>query len=308
MHRRRALQVTSKDHTVLSRNSLPRRPQRLATATRLLTPANRGREARLNDWRRYTAPTEVIRPGSPTVQAAQPPGGGTPGVQQPSGPASRFEGLLPLAGPPPMLGPVPNEQTKKKYGRFADGQIAPEDTIEVVAGHPIVKMLWEKPRRLYIPNEEFATCQIVTDRQIAIVGKKPGRTVLDIWFPDPRDPNDPGKDQVLSYMIAVLPDTEEFEIRRWRERKQLEAEWNPTKRRSRYSKGKSRKHSPTAQSNSRWWESRLWFEAKRRTLSKLRKSSPSLQSTRRWEIEDRALHPPWAGMAPAVKMSIYTWA
>ena len=69
-------------------------------------------------------------------------------------------------------------------------------------------VLREKPRRIYIPDENVAGFQIVTDQQFAVVGKKMGRTVLNLWFPDPRDPNDQNKDRTLSYMVVVLPDPE----------------------------------------------------------------------------------------------------
>ena len=122
------------------------------------------------------------------------------------------------------MGPAPTAEIQKEYARFADGQIAPKDTIEVVVGRTVVKVLWAKPRRIYIPSEDYATIQVVTDEQIAVVGKKPGRTVLDLWFPDPRNPNDPSKDRTLSYMIVVLPETGQYELQRWQERKRLEAE------------------------------------------------------------------------------------
>ena len=102
-------------------------------------------------------------------------------VEQPSVPQvppqteSRFEGLLPTAGPPPALGPTPTAEVQKEYAQFADGRISPQETIEVVVGRAVIKVLWEKPRRIYVPSEDFVTCQVVTDRQIAIVGKRTGR-------------------------------------------------------------------------------------------------------------------------------------
>ena len=131
---------------------------------------------------------------------------------------------LAAGGAPAGNGPHAHPGGREEYARFADGQIAPRDTIEVVAGRAVVKVLWTKPRRIYVPSEEYATIQVVTDEQISIVGKKPGRTVLDLWFPDPHSPNDPSKDRTLSYMIVVLPETGQCELQRWQERKRLEAE------------------------------------------------------------------------------------
>ncbi len=166
-----------------------------------------------------TAGPEIIRPSSPATPNVQPAN-----PQVAPEPENRFQNLLPSAGPPPTLGPVPAAEVEREYARFADGQIEPKETIQVLVGHSVVKVLWEKPRRLYIPNEEYAMCQVVTDQQIAIVGKKPGRTVLDLWFPDPRNPNDPSKDRALSYMIVVLPDTGQTELQRWLEKKRFDAE------------------------------------------------------------------------------------
>ena len=63
----------------------------------------------------------------------------------------------------------------------------------MVVGRAKVIVLREKPRRIYVPDENVAGFQIVTDQEFAVVGKKAGRTVLDLWFPDPRDPNDPAE-------------------------------------------------------------------------------------------------------------------
>jgi pilus assembly protein CpaC len=162
---------------------------------------------------------EIIRPSVPANPSAQP--SAPPATTEP---ADRFQGLLPVAGPPPVLGPVPTPEVQRDYAQFADGQITPKDTIEVVVGRAVVKVLSAKPRRIFMPNEDYAIYQVVTDQQIAIVGKKGGRTVLDLWFPDPNNPNDPSKDRALSYMIVVLPDTGQSDLMRWQERRRMEAE------------------------------------------------------------------------------------
>ena len=116
---------------------------------------------------------------------------------------------LPTLGLPPGLGtPEPTPEIKRQYGQFVEREIAPENTIQVVVGRAKVIVLREKPRRIYIPDENVAGFQVVTDQEFAVVGKKAGRTVLDLWFPDPRDPSDQRKDRTLSYMVVVLPDPE----------------------------------------------------------------------------------------------------
>ena len=89
--------------------------------------------------------------------------------------------------------PSRRRRSRREYGQFVEREIAPENTIQVVVGRAKVIVLREKPRRIYVPDENVAGFQIVTDQEFAVVGKKPGRTVLNLWFPDPRDPNDPSR-------------------------------------------------------------------------------------------------------------------
>ena len=175
---------------------------------------------------------EIIRPGVPAVQGTRRhpnrarlrlnPANPVPGVASPFDP-TQFR--LPTLGLPPGLGtPEPTPEIKREYGQFVEREITPENTIQVVVGRAKVIVLREKPRRIYIPDENVAAFQVVTDQQFAIVGKKIGRTILNLWFPDPRDPSDQNKDRVLSYMVVVLPDPERAALDVLEERKRLEAE------------------------------------------------------------------------------------
>ena len=178
---------------------------------------------------------EVMRPGTPTLSGTQSAGAGPLGVLPPSEPARPFQGpaspfdatqfRLPTLGLPPGLGtPEPTPEIQRQYGQFVEREIAPENTIQVVIGRAKVIVLREKPRRIYIPDENVAGFQVVTDQEFAVVGKKMGRTVLDLWFPDPRDPNDQRKDRTLSYMVVVLPDPERAALDVLEERRRLEAQ------------------------------------------------------------------------------------
>jgi pilus assembly protein CpaC len=188
---------------------------------------------------------EIIRPGTPALQGTQLPGAGPSGVppagilpagvQPPSEPVRAYQGIaspfdptqfrLPTLGLPPGLGtPEPTPEIKKEYGQFVEREILPENTIQVVVGQAKVIALREKPRRIYAPDETVAGFQVVTDLEFAVVGKKAGRTVLDLWFPDPRNPNDPQKDRTLSYMVVVLPDPERAALEVLEERRRLEAQ------------------------------------------------------------------------------------
>jgi len=181
------------------------------------------------------ASPEIIRPAAPLIPLPQPSGVSPAAAQPQSGPAGPAQAIaspfdptqfrLPTLGLPPGLGtPEPTPKVKKEYGQFVEREIAPENTIQVVAGQAKVIVLREKPRRIYIPDENVAGFQVVTDQEFAVVGKKPGRTVLDLWFPDPRDPNDPQQDRTLSYMVVVLPDPERAALDVLEERRRLEAQ------------------------------------------------------------------------------------
>ena len=196
---------------------------------------SRGLEASRNAWRR-TRPARrsfgrvfrrfrarsrpPLRPRA--VQPLRKPARPYQGIASPFDP-TQFR--LPTLGLPPGLGtPEPTPEIKREYGQFVEREIAPENTIQVVVGRAKVIVLREKPRRIYIPDETVAGFQIVTDQQFAIVGKKIGRTVLNLWFPDPRNPNDPNRDRTLSYLVVVLPDPERAALDVLQERKRLEAQ------------------------------------------------------------------------------------
>ncbi len=182
---------------------------------------------------------EIIRPGIPAIQLPQPAGSGSAGTAsvgaQPSEATRALQGIgspfdpsqfrFPTLGLPPGLGvPEPSPEIKQKYGQFVEREIAPENTIQVVVGRAKIIVLREKPRHIYAPDENVASFQIVTGLEYAIVGKRQGTTVLNLWFPDPNDPNNPQKDRTLSYMVVVLNDPERAALDVLAERRRLEAQ------------------------------------------------------------------------------------
>lgn len=170
---------------------------------------------------------EVLRPGAPGTQPplAQPPAE-LPHPREPlPSPFGPTQFRLPTLGLPPGLGtPEPTPEVKKTFGKFVEREIAPENTIQVVEGRAKKIKLREKPRRTYIPDETVAGLQIITDQEFAIVGKKQGSTVLDLWFADAADPADLNKDQELEYLVIVLPDLERAALEVMAERQRLEAQ------------------------------------------------------------------------------------
>ncbi len=154
----------------------------------------------------------------PASEAARP-------VQEIASPFDPSQFRLPTLGYPPGLGlPEPSQETKDEYGRFVAREISPENTIQVVVGRAKVISLRDKPRRIYIPDEKIAAVQMITDQEFSVVGKKTGTTVLDLWFADPANPNDPARDRTLSYMVVVLPDIEMANLEVIAQRRRLEGE------------------------------------------------------------------------------------
>ena len=165
------------------------------------------------------------RAGGPAPAGVQPPSEAARPTQALASPFDPSQFRLPTLGLPPGLGtPEPTPEIKREYGQFVEREIVPENTIQVVVGRAKVIVLREKPRRIYVPDENVAGFQIVTDEEFAVVGKKAGRTVLNLWFPDPRNPNNPQKDRTLSYLVVVLPDPERAALDVLEERKRLEAQ------------------------------------------------------------------------------------
>jgi pilus assembly protein CpaC len=173
---------------------------------------------------------EVVRPGIvvpvPGVPekgpATVPPSAATAEqpAQQPS-PYSPEQFRMPTLGLPPGLGtPKPTAETQQKFGQFVQGEAVPENTLQVVVGRAQVVLFRAAPRRIYIPREDVAEYQVITPQQLAVVGKKVGSTVLNLWFPSPDHPEDANRDVLLTYLVMVLPDPELTLL----EKKRLESE------------------------------------------------------------------------------------
>jgi pilus assembly protein CpaC len=101
--------------------------------------------------------------------------------------------------------PSPSPAVQRKYGRFIEGFVDADNTLDVIEGRPRILVLRQAPIRLQIPNEDIARYDILTDRELSITGLGVGTTLLNIWF---ADPDDPDQEQILSYLVRVLPDPE----------------------------------------------------------------------------------------------------
>jgi len=122
-------------------------------------------------------------------------------------PVGEFDPTLPFQSqlPDELIVRPPSEAVKQKYGQFVPEIIDPENVLNVIVGRPRILVLKQPPRRLYIPDEEVARWDTISETEFSIVGQQPGSTVLTIWMDDA---DAPGGTRVLSYLVRVLEDPE----------------------------------------------------------------------------------------------------
>lgn len=102
--------------------------------------------------------------------------------------------------------PVPDEQTTKRYSEIVSKTVQPETTLDLVAGRPRLLVFNARPVRIQIPDEQTAEYTLISDRELSVNGLKAGTTTLNVWFE--KEGAAPGEN-VLSYLIRVVPDPEE---------------------------------------------------------------------------------------------------
>lgn len=121
--------------------------------------------------------------------------------------------------------PRPTKKDIEEFGKFVDTFVDPRNTLDLVVRRTRLMVLKEVPTKTQIADEEVAGMTVIDPKQIALLGKKVGTTVLTLWFPDP-DAKDK-KDKILSFLVRVIPDPEE-RARLERVYKALEEEINET--------------------------------------------------------------------------------
>lgn len=101
--------------------------------------------------------------------------------------------------------PEPSAETKQKFDKYVDRTIDVENTYEIIQGRPRLLVLKRPPFRIQVADETIANYLLVTERELSLSGYKPGTTTLNLWF---QDPAQPGSQEVLSYLVRVVPDAE----------------------------------------------------------------------------------------------------
>lgn len=172
---------------------------------------------------------------APGVQDAQPakppekiPGGVNelPPPRSSTSPFDKYQYRLPLMSPEgvPVFGttPQPDSKTIELFKKYVEKFIDPANTLDLIKGRVRLIMLRETPKRIQMGDESVAIYNLVSPREITMIGRAAGSTVLNLWFAD-----DQGRETVLSYLVRVFPDPEERE-RLERVYKALEDEVNKT--------------------------------------------------------------------------------
>lgn len=101
--------------------------------------------------------------------------------------------------------PAPAPEMLADYARFVKLGDGPGTTLELFPGRPLMLNLLQTPRRLQIADEEVAQYALLSPKEVSLLGLRVGTTVLNLWFPDPANPD---QLKMLSFLIRVLPDPE----------------------------------------------------------------------------------------------------
>jgi pilus assembly protein CpaC len=80
----------------------------------------------------------------------------------------------------------------------------PESTLDLICARTRLMVLKETPTRVQFADPRVAAGTLLTPKELSLVGKVAGTTVLTLWFTDPKDK----KEKVLTYQVRVLPDPE----------------------------------------------------------------------------------------------------
>ena len=170
----------------------------------------------LSPYAGTAAPAQLAKAAAQPERLAQPrPVGEAPLEAPPPRTIDPFSELHPRlralgAGVKPPVGttPIPSKEEEQILHKWTGPFVDPAYTIELIQGRPRLWYLKEVPFRIQVADENIMTYNIVgqTPREISLLGRQVGVTVLNLWFGDRQDL---AKQTVLSFQINVLPDPEE---------------------------------------------------------------------------------------------------
>ena len=98
----------------------------------------------------------------------------------------------------------PSQDVLDQYKKFVPEVVDPEVPLKLLVGQPRIlrfnRDLTGPKLKLYIPDETIARWDILSETDVAVVGLKPGESVLTAWVSDDQSP---GEVKVLSYLLQV---------------------------------------------------------------------------------------------------------
>jgi pilus assembly protein CpaC len=98
--------------------------------------------------------------------------------------------------------PNPNPDVARKYSKYVAEFKDPLLTLDLVVGRTRLMMLTSNPTRLQVADESVASYTVLSPRQISLMGRSPGVTILTLWFTDPATK----QEEILTYHVRVVPD------------------------------------------------------------------------------------------------------
>ena len=116
-------------------------------------------------------------------------------------------GMRSLPEGPNHLGatPRPTEEDIKESNLLVDHVIDPRLTFDVIENQSRIIILKLTPTKIQVVDEGIIGHNLIEPKQMLVLGRKTGTTVMTIWF---NDPNAKGKERILSYLVRCLPDPE----------------------------------------------------------------------------------------------------
>jgi len=123
---------------------------------------------------------------------------------RPTDPPAEERRLNALAAPVGAT-PQPNAETRARYQKYLEQIVDPDNTLDLVLNRDRLLRFKDAPKRVQLGDTGIANLTIIAPKEVTLTGKRIGTTVLTLWFTDPKDAT---KQEVLSYLVRVLPDPE----------------------------------------------------------------------------------------------------
>jgi pilus assembly protein CpaC len=160
-------------------------------------------------------PVKPVEPAKPVAPAVETPTRATPTANEGHRPWEPRQVRMQSLDAKQSIGrtPTPTADERREAAQYVDERIIdPKFSLQVVLGLPRLMQLKELPVKVQIADPTVADYNLLSEKELSIMGRRVGTTVLNIWFADLADKN---KQKVISYMVHVVPDPttrERFEM------------------------------------------------------------------------------------------------